>query len=203
MKKESLGRLLLAVAYLEGDFVLRSGKRSRYYLDKYLFETEPRVLRGIVRELAGMIREELARQTVYQRLAAPELGAVALAAGVSLETGLPFLIVRKEAKEYGTRKGLEGAWQAGERVAVVEDIVTSGGAALSAIRRLREAGMVVEDLYCVVDREEGGRDAAAAEGVRLRPLFTSTELGIVPAKNASAASAAGSGVDPSGGQETA
>lgn len=178
MKRESLGRLLLAVAYLEGDFVLRSGRRSKYYLDKYLFETEPRVLRGIVRELAGMIREDLARGERYQRLAAPELGAVALAAGVSMETGLPFIIVRKEAKEYGTAKGMEGGWAQGERVAVVEDIVTSGGAALSAIRRLREAGMEVEDLYCVVDREEGGREAAAAEGVRLHALFTSTSLGI-------------------------
>ena len=179
MNKASLGRLLLAVAYLEGDFVLRSGRRSRYYLDKYLFETEPRVLRGIVRELAGMMREELAAGGAYQRLAAPELGAVALAAGVSLEIGIPFLIVRKQTKEYGTGKGLEGAWAPGERVAVVEDIVTSGGAALEAVRRLREAGMEVEDLYCVVDREEGGREAAAAEGVLLRPLFTSTELGIV------------------------
>jgi orotate phosphoribosyltransferase len=180
VKKESLGRLLLAVAYLEGDFVLRSGKRSRYYLDKYLFETEPRVLRGIVQELSGMIREDLASGRGYQRLAAPELGAVALATGVSLETGLPFLIVRKAAKDYGTSKGLEGAWTAGERVAVVEDIVTSGGAALEAVSRLRAAGMVVEDLFCVVDREEGGREAAAAKGLRLHALFTSTELGIVP-----------------------
>jgi orotate phosphoribosyltransferase len=178
--------LLLAVAYLEGDFVLRSGRRSRYYLDKYLFETEPRVLRGIVRELAGMIREELAAGAGYQRLAAPELGAVALAAGVSMETGLPFIIVRKEAKEYGTGKGMEGGWAPGERVAVVEDIVTSGGAALSAVRRLREAGLQVADLYCVVDREEGGREAAAAEGVRLHALFTSTSLGITPSAPAEA-----------------
>ena len=178
MEKASLGKLLLGVAYLEGDFVLRSGKRSRYYLDKYLFETEPRVLRGIVFELAVMVRNELASGAAYHRLAAPELGAVSLGAGLSLELGIPFLIVRKGEKEYGTGKAIEGGFAAGERVALVEDIVTSGGAALAAVTRLREAGLVVQDLYCVVDREEGGAEAAAAAGLTLRPLFTSSELGI-------------------------
>lgn len=178
MEKGSLGKLLLAVAYLEGDFVLRSGRKSRYYLDKYLFETEPRVLRGIVHMMALMIRNRMAEGVVYHRLAAPELGAVSLGAGLSLESGIPFLIVRKAEKGYGTSKAIEGTFVSGQRVAVVEDIVTSGGAALAAVDKLREAGLVVEDLYCVVDREEGGVDAAAAAGVTLYSLFTSTELGI-------------------------
>jgi len=178
VEKSSLGRLLLGVAYLQGDFVLRSGRRSSYYLDKYLFETEPRVLRGVVFELAMMMRNELARGAIYQRLAAPELGAVALGTGLSLELGIPFLIVRKASKDYGTAKAIEGAFVPGERAAVVEDIVTSGGAALTAIEGLRREGLVVEDLYCVVDREEGGREAAAAHGLTLRSLFTASELGI-------------------------
>jgi orotate phosphoribosyltransferase len=176
--KQSLGRQLLQVSYLEGDFVLRSGKRSRYYLDKYLFETEPRVLRGIVSAMAVLIRNRLGAGAAYERLGAPELGAVSLGAGLSLELGLPFIIVRKAAKEYGTGKGLEGAWKAEDRVAVVEDIVTSGGAALQAVDRLRELGMHVEDLFCVVDREEGGREAAETAKVNLISLFTATELGI-------------------------
>lgn len=178
MEKGSLGKLLLGVAYLEGDFVLRSGRRSRYYLDKYLFETQPRVLRGIVNEMALMIRNRMAVGAVYHRLAAPELGAVALGAGLSLESGIPFLIVRKSEKGYATSNSIEGTFVSGERIAVVEDIVTSGGAALAAVDKLREAGLVVEDLYCVVDREEGGADAAADAGVTLYSLFTSTELGI-------------------------
>jgi orotate phosphoribosyltransferase len=176
--KESVGKALLEVAYLEGDFVLRSGKRSKYYLDKYLFETDPRVLRGIVEYLATMMRERLAAGDKYDRLAAPELGGVVLGAGVSLEMGLPLLLVRKAAKEYGTVKRIEGKFSAGERVAIVEDIVTSGGAAIQAAEALREARLVVQDLYCVVDREEGGRDAAAQAGLDLHPLFTSAGLGI-------------------------
>ena len=180
MDKESLGKLLLQTAYLEGDFVLRSGRRSKYYLDKYLFETDPQVLRGIVYEMAMMIRNELAGGALYARLAAPELGGVVLGAGLSLELGLPLLLVRKVAKDYGTSKRIEGRLETGETVALVEDIVTSGGAAIQAAEALREAGIVVQDLYCVVDREEGGAEAAAAVGLVLRPLFTSSELGIAP-----------------------
>jgi orotate phosphoribosyltransferase len=177
--KEALGRLLMSAAYLEGDFVLRSGKRSKYYLDKYLFETDPVVLRGIVEELAMMIRNRVAAGAGYGRLAAPELGGVVLGAGLSLEVGLPLLLVRKLTKEYGTGKRIEGRFEPGDRVAVVEDIVTSGGAAIQAAEALREAGLVVKDLFCVVDREEGGAEAAAAAQLALRSLFTSSELGIV------------------------
>jgi orotate phosphoribosyltransferase len=180
VEKESLGKSLLEAAYLEGDFVLRSGKRSKYYLDKYLFETEPAVLRGIVYELASMIREQLAAGAEYQRLAAPELGGVVLGAGLSLELGIPLLLVRKRSKDYGTSKQIEGRFEPGERVAIVEDIVTSGGAAIMAAESLREAGLDVRDLYCVVDREEGGAEAASAARLMLRPLFTSSELGIAP-----------------------
>jgi orotate phosphoribosyltransferase len=176
--KEQVGRRLREVALLQGDFVLRSGRRSTYYLDKYLFETDPQVLRGITREFGALVREQQARGATYHRLAAPELGAVALAAALSLEVGLPFLIVRKSSKEYGTGKDLEGRWEPGERVALVEDVVTSGGAALQAAERLRASGLVVEDLYCVVDREEGGGEAAAAAGLTLRPLFTVSGLGV-------------------------
>jgi orotate phosphoribosyltransferase len=101
-----------------------------------------------------------------------------LGAGLSLELGLPLVLVRKLSKEYGTGKRIEGRFLERERVALVEDIVTSGGAAISAAEALREAGLVVEDLFCVVDREEGGAAAAARAGLVLRPLFTSSSLGI-------------------------
>lgn len=178
MDKRAAGEALMEVAYLEGDFVLRSGKRSKYYLDKYLFETEPNVLRGIIEQMAVLVREQMAAGAEYDRLAAPELGAVVLGGALSLELGLPLLLVRKAAKEYGTTKRIEGKFEPGERVAIVEDIVTSGGAAIQAAEALREAGLEVRDLYCVVDREEGGAEGATRAGMSLHPVFTSSYLGI-------------------------
>jgi orotate phosphoribosyltransferase len=170
---DPLAAALVEHAYLEGDFLLRSGKRSRYYLDKYRFETRPELLRPIGERIAAAVREHTPDAT---RLAAPELGAVALAAAASLESGLPFLIVRKEAKEYGTANRLEGPYEEGECVCLVEDVVTSGGALLDSVAALRDVGLVVHTAVCVVDREEGGADALARHAVRLRPLFRAAEL---------------------------
>jgi orotate phosphoribosyltransferase len=173
--RAELGRRLLDRAYLEGDFVLRSGRRSRYYLDKYRFETEPSLLAGLGREIARLQREHAPSADL---LAGPELGAVPLAAATSMQAGLPFVIVRKAAKDYGTANRLEGVYEPGQRVCVVEDVVTSGGALLDAVTALREAGLDVCAAICVVDREEGGAEAIAAAGVPFHPLFTSSDLGV-------------------------
>jgi orotate phosphoribosyltransferase len=170
---DSLARALVEHAYLEGDFLLRSGKRSKYYLDKYRFETRPDLLKPLGERIAAAVREHAPDAT---RLAGPELGAVALAAAASLESGLPFIIVRKEAKEYGTAKRIEGPYEEGECICLIEDVVTSGGALLDSIEALRGAGLVVHTAVCVVDREEGGADALARHAVRLRPLFRAGEL---------------------------
>ena len=173
MTHAELAAAIRTHAYLEGDFLLRSGKRSRYYLDKYRFETRPDLLKALGDEIARAVGEH-APDAV--RLAGPELGAVALAAAGSLATGLPFLLVRKEAKEYGTANRLEGVFEEGEEVCLIEDVVTSGGALLSSVEALREAGLVCRTAVCVVDREEGGADALARHAVRLRPLFTAAEV---------------------------
>jgi orotate phosphoribosyltransferase len=173
MDRAELGALLCDHAYLEGDFVLRSGRRSRYYLDKYRFETVPDVLGPLGELIADTVSEH---EPGAVRIAGPELGAVALAAAASLSSGLPFVIVRKEAKEYGTANRLEGVFEGGELVCLVEDVVTSGGAAVEAVEALREAGLVVRHAVCVVDREEGGIDALARHGVRLEPLFRVSDL---------------------------
>jgi orotate phosphoribosyltransferase len=162
-------------AYLEGDFVLRSGRRSRYYLDKYRFETDPVLLAGLGKALAELARSHAPDAEL---LAGPELGAVPLAAVTSIETGLPYVIVRKEAKDYGTANRLEGVFEPGARVCVVEDVVTSGGALLSAVDALRAAGLHVSAAICVVDRQEGGAEAVAAAGVAFRPLYTTSDLGV-------------------------
>ena len=173
MTDDELKRALKQHAYLEGDFLLRSGKRSRYYLDKYRFETRPELLRALGARIAASVNEYAPEATV---LAGPELGAVALAAATSLESGLPFLIVRKAAKGYGTDKRLEGTWEPGAHACLVEDVVTSGGAAISAVDALRDAGVNVSTAICVVDREEGGSDELARHAVRLRALFRASDV---------------------------
>ena len=153
-------------ALLEGDFVLRSGRRSNYYLDKYRFGTRPDLLRPLGRAIADAVREH-------------EPDAVRLAA---LELDLPFVIVRSRAKDYGTANRIEGAFDHGDCVCLVEDVVTSGGAAIEAVEALREAGLRVSNAVCVVDREEGGVDALARAAVRLRSLFRGSELREMAAK---------------------
>ena len=160
-------------ALLEGDFLLRSGKRSSYYLDKYRFSTRPDLLKPLGVAIAAAVAEH---EPDAVRLAAPELGAVPLAAAASLESGLPFVIVRGEAKGYGTANRIEGAFERGECVCLVEDVVTSGGAAIEAVEALRDAGLRISNAVCVVDREEGGVDGLARVAVRLRPLIHATEL---------------------------
>lgn len=173
MTVDALGGLLVEHALLEGDFLLRSGKRSSFYLDKYRFETQPDLLRALGERLAGAAREA---EPDAVRLAAPALGAVALAASASMASGLPFIIVRGETKEYGTANRIEGPFVRGDLVCLVEDVVTSGGALGESVSALREAGLVVRNALCVVDREEGGADALARLGVRLRALYRAGEL---------------------------
>ena len=173
MTDAELKSLMRERAYLEGDFVLRSGRRSRYYLDKYRFETHPDVLRELGRRMADEAERAGARPDL---LAAPELGAVALAASASMAAGIPFLIVRKDAKAYGTERRIEGVYEPGASVCLLEDVVTTGGAAVSAVKALREAGLECRTAICVVDREEGGADALARHAVRLHPLFRASQI---------------------------
>ncbi len=173
MTDEELREALREHSLLVGDFVLRSGGRSTHYFDKYRFETRPDLLEAIGERIAAIVVEH---EPDSARLAGPELGAVALAAAASLRSRLPFLIVRKEAKDYGTANRIEGAFEEGERVCLVEDVVTAGGAAVAAVQALREAGLECRTAVCVVDREEGGSDELARHGVRLRPLFRAGEL---------------------------
>ena len=139
-------------ALLEGDFVLSSGKRSRFYVDKYLFSTEPELLG----ELAGELARRLPADT--ERLAGVELGAVPLAVAVSLATGLPYVIVRKGIKEHGASagKGVEGRLEAGEKVVLVEDVVTTGTQVLKAAAVLEGVGAEIQKVVAVLDRRGDG-----------------------------------------------
>jgi orotate phosphoribosyltransferase len=165
-----LGRELVRASYLKGDFVLRSGKRSNRYFDKFLFETEPALLKRLGKHLAALLPPET------QRLAAPELGAVLLGGAVSMETGLPLMLVRKEPKGYGTSKQIEGRFEAGDRVTVIEDVVTTGGDSLRSAQVLRDAGVDVIHLVVVLDRGEGGEENIRQAGIPYSPLFRISDL---------------------------
>ena len=135
-------------ALLEGDFVLSSGKRSSIYVDKYLFSTEPELLRDVAEALSERLPGGV------ERLAGVELGAVPLVVATALATGLPYVIVRKSAKEHGTGRGIEGNLEHGERVALIEDVVTTGTQAVQAARSLTQAGAEVVTIVAVLDRRE-------------------------------------------------
>jgi orotate phosphoribosyltransferase len=173
MNDGEFAQALKSAAYLEGDFTLRSGRKSKYYLDKYLFETRPELLRELGWRFAKYVHADI------DRIAGAELGAIALAAATSLETGKPFVIVRNSKKAgYGTGKLIEGRIEKGDRVLVVEDIVTSGGQAIEAMQALTEAGATVDRLVAVIDRQEGGRQKIEEAGFNFESLLTAEELGI-------------------------
>ena len=160
-------------ALLEGDFVLSSGERSNYYVDKYLFSTEPDLLRDVADALAAQIPGEVGR------LAGVELGAVPLVVASALATGLPYVIVRKTAKEHGSSAGqsIEGNLQMGERVALLEDVVTTGTQAVRAAINLQEAGAEVVTIVAVLDRREENRGELG--GFPFRSLLRMDDLRVV------------------------
>jgi orotate phosphoribosyltransferase len=157
-------------AHITGTFTLRSGVVSNEYFDKYLFEADPSLLAAIADALVGHVPDGV------DALAGLELGGVPIATVLSQRTGLPARFVRKQAKEYGTCRLAEGGDVDGERLLVVEDVVTSGGAVVDAVRELRARGAVCERAVCVIDRESSGRENLAEIGVALDALFTMSEL---------------------------
>lgn len=165
-----LARDVASAAYLRGDFVLSSGSRSSYYFDKYLFETKPGILRRVCSRIVRMLPEGI------DRLAGPELGAVALATGVSLESGLPFVIVRRNSKRYGTSRFVEGELYAGESVLILEDVVSSGAQAIKAGQRVEDAGARVAGIVSVIDRQQGGSDNILRAGFNYSSVFVKSDF---------------------------
>jgi len=171
MDKAELARRIKQAAYLEGDFVLRSGRKSRYYLDKYLFETDPAILAELGRRLAE-------HAGGADQIAGAELGGVPLAAAAAMACGKSFLIVRSARKDYGTAKALEGKLAAGARVLLVEDVATTGGQVLEAAKVLTAAGAKVTKIVAVIDRQEGARENIESAGFTFESLLTKQDLGV-------------------------
>lgn len=172
MNRSELARRIRDAAYLEGDFTLRSGRKSRFYLDKYLFETQPDILLAIGEMFAGCVTDSTTL------IAGAELGGVPLAAATSMISGKPFIIIRNVKKDYGTAKPYEGTLSDADTVLLVEDVATTGGQVLEAARLIREIGARVERILAVIDRQEGARENIESAGFVFESLFTKADLGI-------------------------
>ena len=172
MTKEQLAKRIKKAAYLEGDFILRSGKRSKYYLDKYLFETCPDILKALGEEFAKYVSDDVTL------IAGAELGGVALAAATAMATGKNWIIVRNSKKGYGTGKMVEGVLKADDVVLLVEDIATTGGQVVEAAKIITEAGAKVKKIVAVIDRKQGAAENISKANFDYESILTKYDLGI-------------------------
>tara|TARA_B100000315_G_C14472053_1_gene538834 strand:+ start:540 stop:1058 length:519 start_codon:yes stop_codon:yes gene_type:complete len=170
MDRNELAQEIFDTSHLEGSFILRSGQVSSEYFDKYLFESNPRLLTEITNQLSELIPEGT------EVLAGLEMGGIPIATALSLKTGIPAIFVRKKAKEYGSAKLAEGAAFAGRKVCAIEDVVTTGGQVVMSSNDLKARGAEIEYVICVIERDIKGRENLKKEGLELLSLFTMEEL---------------------------
>ena len=173
MNKKLKDSLKACQALQFGDFTLASGKHSKYYIDIKRASTDPAILSYIAEEMESEMKRKGIKPDV---IAGVVLGSVPLAVALSLRTDIPYVMVRKQKKDHGTGKLIEGVLTAGMRVLVVEDVVTSAGSSAEAVGILRDAGAKVDHVLAVIDRQEGGAARLAEIGVELLPLLTAEEV---------------------------
>jgi len=167
---QDLARRIHTASHLTGDFVLRSGRTTTEYFDKYRFEGDPVLLDAIARAMVPLV------PAGTDVLAGLEMGGIPVVTALSRHTGLPCAFVRKQPKAYGTRRLAEGADITGRRVLIVEDVVTTGGQIALSTTELRALGADIREALCVIDRQQGGAPALLAEGITLLSLLTATDL---------------------------
>lgn len=155
---------------LTGEFTLRSGQVASHYFDKYRFEGDPALLRRVALAMLDLLPEGV------EVLAGLELGGVPIATAMSLESGLPAVFVRKEAKSYGTCLAVEGGDIAGKRVMMVEDVITTGGAVADAASMLEQAGVKIAGVTCAIWRGAGEPHIARRPDLQVRAAFTAADL---------------------------
>ena len=166
MNKSETAKKIYGAAHITGEFTLRSGQVSNEYFDKYLFESQPELLKEIAEEMAALI------PAGTEVIAGLEMGGIPVVTALSMKSGMKAAYVRKNAKEYGTCKLAEGADINGKNVCVIEDVVTTGGQIIESVKELRKRGAKVDTVLCVILRDERALAILAAEGLELKPAFT-------------------------------
>lgn len=172
MTRNELIKRIKQTSYLEGDFTLRSGKKSKYYLDKYLFETCPDILKALGEEFAKHVTGDVTL------IAGAELGGIALAAATAMAANKNWIIIRNSKKDYGTGKMVEGVMKSGDVVLLVEDIATTGGQVLEAAKIITAAGAKVKKIVAVIDRKQGAGENITSAGYKFESIITKDDLGI-------------------------
>ena len=170
MDKNQLAQEIYKVSHLNGEFKLRSGLVSNQYFDKYLFESNPTLLKEIASQLSKLIPEGT------EVLAGLEMGGIPIATALSLNTGIPVVFVRKEAKSYGTCKLAEGTDIQNKNVCIIEDVVTTGGQILLSAEDLKNVGANVKNVLCVIDRNQSGKENLFEANLQLHSLLTMEDL---------------------------
>jgi orotate phosphoribosyltransferase len=176
MDKTQLAARIAETSVLRGQFTLRSGRTSTWYIDKYRFSTKPDILRA----LGGMIAQCIPDGTTV--LAGAELGGIPLVTAAAMASNLPCLFVRNQKKDYGTAQRFEGSVEPGDLVVLVEDVATTGGQVLEAAEDIAQTGATVSTIIAVVDRMQGARERIEQAGYDFVPLFTVEDLGIDPSQ---------------------
>jgi len=166
MNRNELAHEIYATSHISGFFKLRSGKVSREYFDKYLFESNPRLLKEIAKNMSKFIPANT------EILAGLEMGGIPIATALSLLTNIPVIFIRKKVKDYGTGKLAEGIEVGNKQVCIIEDVVTTGGQILLSNADLKQLGEKTNDVLCVIQRGNRSRDFLKKEGLELLPLFT-------------------------------
>jgi orotate phosphoribosyltransferase len=171
LNRGELAARIFRISHLTGSFTLRSGAEATEYFDKYRFESDPALLREIAVQLAPLV------PAGTEILAGLEMGGIPIVTALSAETGIPAVFVRKKPKDYGTCLAVEGRDVAGATLCVVEDVISSGGQVVLSTNDLRDAGGVVDNVLCVIDRRPADADDVLAQaGLKLHALFTMAEL---------------------------
>jgi len=158
-----------------GDFTLASGRKSPYYIDLRLVPSFPHEYRKMIKGLQNLIAEDIGFENFHSLVSVPT-GGLVVAASLATEIVKPLIYVRKQAKEHGTGKSVEGVTCQDMKLLMIEDVVTSGGSVINAIKSIKEEKMIVTDAYAIVDRMEGATQALRDEGVKLHSLLTINDI---------------------------